>query len=55
MKYLLADATMHKARVHQLDLNGAFLQSKLKYREFVNWAGDIQITFQNIQSTLEEP
>ena len=28
LKYLLADATMHKARVHQLDLIGAFLQNK---------------------------
>ena len=30
LKYLLADATKHKARVHQLDFIGAFLQRKSK-------------------------
>ena len=31
----LADATKHKARVHQLDFIGAFLQAKVKNRIFV--------------------
>ena len=31
----LADAAKHKARVHQLDFIGAFLQAKLKNRVFV--------------------
>ena len=35
LKYLLADATKHKARVHQLDFIGAFLQAKVKNRLFV--------------------
>ena len=35
LKYLLADATKHKAIVHQLDFIGAFLQAKLKNRVFV--------------------
>ena len=35
LKYFLADATTHKARVHQLDLIGAFLQTKVKNRVFV--------------------
>ena len=35
LKYLLADATKHKARVHQLDFIGAFLQAKVKNRVFV--------------------
>ena len=34
-KYLLADATKHKARVHQLDFIGAFLQAEVKNRVFV--------------------
>ena len=34
-KYLLADADKHKARVHQLDFIGAFLQAKLNNRVFV--------------------
>ena len=34
-KYFLADAAKHKARVHQLDLIGAFLKSKVKNRVFV--------------------
>ena len=36
LKYLLADATKHKARVHQLYFIGSFLQAKFKNRVFVN-------------------
>ena len=35
LKYFLADAEKHKARVHQLDFIGAFLQAKIKNRMFV--------------------
>ena len=35
LKYLQADATKHKARVHQLDFIGAFLQEKLNKRVFL--------------------
>ena len=35
LKYLLADAVNHKARVHQLDFIGAFLQAKFKNGVFV--------------------
>ena len=35
LKYLLADAAKHKARVHQLDFIGAFLQAKVKNRLFI--------------------
>ena len=35
LKHFLADATKHKARVHQLDIIGAFLQAKLKNRGLV--------------------
>ena len=35
LKYFLADAARHKARVHQLDFIGAFLQAKVKNRFFV--------------------
>ena len=35
LKYLLADAAKHKARVHQLDFIGALLQAKVKNRVFV--------------------
>ena len=35
LKYFLADATKHKARVHQLYFIGAFLQAKVKNRVFV--------------------
>ena len=34
-KYLLADATKHKAILNQLDFIGEFLQAKLKNRLFV--------------------
>ena len=33
--YFLADAEKHKARVHQLDFIGSFLQAKVKNRVFV--------------------
>ena len=36
LKYFLADATKNKARVHQLDFIGEFLQEKVKNRVFVN-------------------
>ena len=35
LRYLLADAAKHKARVHQLDFIGEFLQAKVKNRVFV--------------------
>ena len=35
LKYFLADEAKHKARVHQLDFIGAFLQVKVKNRVFV--------------------
>ena len=35
LKYFLADAEKHKARVHQLDFIGAFLQANVKNRVFV--------------------
>ena len=35
LKYFLADAAKHKARVHQLDFIGAFFQDKVKNRVFV--------------------
>ena len=34
-KYFLADAAKHKARFHQLDFIGSFLQSKVKNIVFV--------------------
>ena len=35
LKYLLADAAKHKARVHQLDFIGVSLQAKVNKRVFV--------------------
>ena len=35
LKYFLADAAKHKARVHRLDFIGAFFQAKVKNRVFV--------------------
>ena len=35
LKYFLADADKNKARVHQLDFIGSFLQAKVKNRVFV--------------------
>ena len=35
LKYFLADATKHKARVHLLDFIGAFLKEKVNNRVFV--------------------
>ena len=36
-KYLLADAYKNKARVHQLDFIGSFLQEKVKNKVFVKF------------------
>ena len=35
LHYFLADTAKHKARVHQLDFIGAFLQANVKNRVFV--------------------
>ena len=35
LKYFLADAAKHKARVHQLYFIGAFLQAKVKNKVFI--------------------
>ena len=43
LKYFLADAAKHKARVHQLDFIGAFLKAKVKNRVFVML--DIRYTY----------
>ena len=55
LNYFLADAAKHKARVHQLDFIGAFLQAKVKNRVLSSWTLGIQIFPQNMHSTLEEP
>ena len=55
LKYFLADAAKHKARVHQLDFIEEFLQAKVKNRVFSSCKLGIQIIFQNMHSTLEEP
>ena len=36
LKYLLADYSKHKARLHQLDLIVSFIQANVKHRVFVN-------------------
>ena len=45
LKYFLADADKHKARVHQLDFIGAFFQAKVKNRVLSSWILGIQIIF----------
>ena len=55
LKYFLVDSAKHKARVHQLDFIGSFLQAKVKNRVFSSWKLGIHIMFQNMNSTLEEP
>ena len=37
LKYFLADAAKRKARVHQLDFIGAFLQAKVNNRVFIKF------------------
>ena len=43
LKCFLVDATKHKARVHQLDFIGVFLQAKVKNRVFIKL--DIRYTY----------
>ena len=37
LNYFLTDAAKHKARVHQLDFIGSFLQAKVKNRVLLSW------------------
>ena len=53
LKYFLADAAKHKARVHHLDFIGAFLQAKFKNRVFVRLDMRYAEHFQNMHNTLE--
>ena len=55
LKYLLAGAAKYKARVHQLDFIGAFLQAKFKNRVFVKLDMRYANYFQNIHNNLEDP
>ena len=53
LKYFLSNAIKPKARVNQLYSVGAFLQAKVENIDLLSCILDIQITFQNMQSTLE--
>ena len=55
LKHFLSDAAKYKSRVHQLHFIGAFLQAKVKKKGLLSWTLGIQIIFQTMQSTLEEP
>ena len=55
LKYFLADAAKHKARFHQLDYIGVFLQAKVQNRVFVKLDMRYADYFQNMHNTLEEP
>ena len=55
LNYFPADAAKHKARVHQLDFIGEFLQAKAKNRVLLSWTLGMHIIFQDMHSTLEEP
>ena len=55
LKYFPSDGAKNKARVHQLDFIGAFLQAKVKNRLFVKLDMRYADFFQNMYNTLEEP
>ena len=55
LRYFLADATKHKARLKQLSFIEAFLQAKVKNRVFLKLDIRYAEYLQNIQVTLEEP
>ena len=55
LKYFLADASKHKAIVHQLDFIGVFLQAEVKNMVFVKLDRRYTDYFQNIQINLENP
>ena len=52
LKYFLSDTAKHKARVHQLDFIGAFLQSKVKNRVFCQVGNEIYILFYRVCKVL---
>ena len=55
LKYLLADAVMHKARLHQLDFIGALLKAKVNNGVFLKLDSKYAYYFQNTIITLKEP
>ena len=55
LKYFLADAIKHKARVHKLYSIGAFLQAKVKNIVFVKLDSIYTYYFPEYANNLEEP
>ena len=55
LKCFLVDAAKHKARVHQLDFIGAFLQANVKNRVFVKLDMRYAAYFPEYSQYLEEP
>ena len=55
LKYFLAYAVKHKARLHQLDFIGALFQAKVKNRVFLKLDSRYADYFHNTQINLEEP
>ena len=54
LNFFLAYTAKHRARVHQLDFIGAFLQTKFKNKLFVKLDSRYADYLQNIKITLEE-
>ena len=50
----MVDSAYHKARLHQLDFIGEFLQTNVKNGVFMNLDSRYAEYFQNIQVNLEE-
>ena len=55
VKFFLADAARHKARVKQLDFIGAFLQAKAKSRVFVRLDAKYADFFPDYRQYLRRP
>ena len=54
LKYFLADSGKNKARSHQLDFIGKFLQANLTHRVLLSWLVDMGNTSQSMPNILED-
>ena len=54
LKYSLSDASKHKARVHQLNLIGAFLQASVKHIVLRSLTVNMENTSQSMATILED-
>ena len=54
LNYFIEDDSNHKPILKELNFIGEFIQDKVKHRFFLSWTVDMDNTYQNIATILED-